>query len=424
MCARACAALLGALIVACTGTRPVDPVTARHYRARIDSALRAGDPEQAAETLRRARRAFPDDPNLLMSSAILEQMRWREIRALNDLREIQQRGDYGELGREEVMGSIGDLLFFNGSYAESRSFLSAGDVGPHAVRRRALAQLSRDLPHHRREPLQLAAELPLSVGSLPELSCSIGDKRRSFVLDTGASFTTLTKTLARELEVSAIVGAGSGQDGAGREFDVWFGVLSNFVLGSVELGDLPVLVVEDEDLALRDPFASAIVAPSGVVGLDVLARFRITFDPQRKSVVFELPRGLDPLESVECVQYDGRCLVPISIEGRRLWFILDTGASHSSLTTQGLVALPGGVRRTVEAFRRVRTPGGTQHAVRQVPDLPITIGTVRFTGVDLPIVQRPAFGTFPIHGVLGADLLLRCRTTFDRGRVRLQTLDG
>ena len=50
MRARACAALLGALIVACTGTRPVDPVTARHYRARIDSALRAGDPEQAAET--------------------------------------------------------------------------------------------------------------------------------------------------------------------------------------------------------------------------------------------------------------------------------------------------------------------------------------------------------------------------------------
>ena len=132
-----------------------------------------------------------------------------------------------------------------------------------------------------------------------------------------------------------------------------------------------------------------------------------------------MPRGLSSNDSVQCVRAEGRCLVPVVIEGKRLWFVLDTGASHSSLTTLGLEAMRGGESRAVPSFRRVRTLGGGLVAVREVTGLVVRCSDARFVRVTLPVVDRGRSSLFPVHGVLGVDLLSRCRVTLDRGRARL-----
>ncbi len=98
--------------------------------------------------------------------------------------------------------------------------------------------------------------------------------------------------------------------------------------------------------------------------------------------------------------------------------MFDTGASHSSLTSLGVDNLPPG-RRAAPSFRRVRTVGGGMIAVRELRDLVLRVSDARFRGVVLPIVDRGSGGSFPVHGVLGMDLLGRCRVTFDRGRARV-----
>jgi hypothetical protein len=162
--------------------------------------------------------------------------------------------------------------------------------------------------------------------------------------------------------------------------------------------------------------------PRGVLGLDLLAACRLTVDPERGSVALELPRGLPEGQSVQCVRADGRSLVPVLVEGVRLWFVLDTGASHSSLTTAGVERLPGGDSRAVSSFRRVRTVGGTVVAVREVRDLVLRCSEARFLGVTLPVVSRGTGSLFPVHGVIGVDLLSHCRVTLDSGRARLIAL--
>jgi len=157
-----------------------------------------------------------------------------------------------------------------------------------------------------------------------------------------------------------------------------------------------------------------------VLGLDLMSLFRMTLDPVRRNVVLEHPRGLPETDSVQCVRAEGRCLLPVAIEGCSLWFVLDTGASHSSLTQEGLLALPGGSARAVPGFRRVRTAGGGTFSVREIKNLVLRTSKVRFPGVDLPIVPRRGGGLFPVHGVLGVDLLEQCRVTLDQGRARLE----
>lgn len=384
----------------------------------ITDALHSGDPDLARVHLREALRRFPEKGVFLTWSALLEQMYWHEDAALQDLLRLNRMEDYASITREELMGRIGDLLFHMGDYAESIPYLFAGQETIEGAKRRALRQLARALPYSRSEPQELAAELPLIEGMLPRLLCSFGEKQRAFVLDTGATFTTVTRKLARDLQVSSVTPAGDSMDGTGRAFPSSLGVLPSFSLGSVELESQPVLVVDDSALSMSDHFGGPESSVAGLVGLDVLARFHVTFDPSRRSVAFSMPRGLNVEDSVQCIQFQGNCLVPVTIEGRAMWFVLDTGASHSSLTEAGLRALPGGEDRAIDSLRRVLTPGGVVHSVSEVQNLSLSVSDVRF-GVDLPVVPRQTSDLFPTHGVLGADLIMRCRTTFDGGRIRL-----
>jgi hypothetical protein len=87
-----------------------------------------------------------------------------------------------------------------------------------------------------------------------------------------------------------------------------------------------------------------------------------------------------------------------------------------------LAALPGGASRAQESFSRVLSPGGARLAGREVRGLVLRVSDVRFRGVDLPIVEREPSRLFPLHGVLGANLLMRCRAILDSGRCRLELL--
>ena len=118
----------------------------------------------------------------------------------------------------------------------------------------------------------------------------------------------------------------------------------------------------------------------------------------------------------------GKSSVARKVAERLGLFVLDTGASHSSLTTLGLELLPGRGARATPSYRRVRTVGGSGVAVQEVRNLVMRCSEARFLQVALPVVDRGLPSLFPVHGVLGIDLLSRCRVTLDRGRVRLTAL--
>lgn len=343
---------------------------------------------------------------------------WRDALAARELRAAAFAADRTGLDPLELRGRLGELLFAAGRYGEAAGELTAGAVGEQRKRRLAFAQIARQLPFARQQRGPLATEQPLLPGEVPEFVCRVGARERVLALDTGTSMTTLARSVARDLGVRATVSAGEALDGTGQPLAVDVGILDELSVGDVLVGATPVLVVDDQALALRDQHGGAERPPAGVLGLDLLASFRITIDPERSSLVLSVPSGLSELDSVQCVRAEGRCLVPLWLEGQRMWFVLDTGASHSSLTDTGLAALPGGEARAAAGFRRVRSVGGGVLSVREVRDLVLRVGAVRFAGVTLPVVPRQRTVVFPVHGVLGIDLLGRCRVTLDQGRAR------
>jgi hypothetical protein len=407
--------VLAGVWVACTTHYLRQPIAGpQDYVQATNRSIARGDLAAANDLLQRALDRFPDDPHVRLWKVRLDYMQWREQEALEGLQQLGRSRGALVLNHQELMGRIGDVLFQMGRYWESIDYLVAGSVGERKRARNARAKLAPRLPYTRRHVAITTVEMPLVEGELPEMVCRFGDKDRSLVLDTGASVTIVTKSMGEELGVTELLDQGLVQDATGRTFAAWLGVLPAFTLGEVDLGPQPVLVVEDERLAMRSPLGGPKHPPTGVVGLDVLSRFRTTFDPDRKSVVFESPRQVPDEHAVLLVLNSGWLQLPVLVEGVKMWFILDTGASHTSLTDRGLRLLPGGNARAMIDHRYDHTVGGTTVLVRKVPDLTIQVSAVLFPNATLPVVERPQSG-FPVHGVLGADLLMRCRVTIDRG---------
>jgi len=387
--------------------------------------LREGRVEQAREELARLRAQYPGDFEVAYWSSITAELLWRDDEAVREQLAAIRRARVAGVDAEvdtALRGRLGDLLFQAGRWAEATVPLEVGAVGDEAERRLALAAVSRLLPFRRKQTGPLLTEQPLLDSAIPEFVCSAGELQRPFAIDTGTSMTTLSRSFAAELGVRSLRSAGAAEDSAGRAIAVEVGLLPRFAVGDVDVGNVPALVIDDAALMLRDLHGGPERVPRGVLGLDLLSGFRLTIDPERDSVVLGLPRGLPERESVQCVRAEGRCLIPVTIDGARLWFVLDTGASHSSLTSSGAEALPPG-RRATPSFRRVRTVGGSLIAVREFRDVVLRVSDARFRGVTLPVVSRGPSGAFPVHGVLGMDLLGRCRVTFDGGRARVLAYD-
>ncbi len=411
-------ALCAVLAVGCASRKPAR--TAEQYVEEFLASLAAGDIESAEELAMRGKRRHPKDGRIAVCVATVHDMLWRDELAIAEWREVAANPESAGWSAAQARGRLGDQLFSAGRYGESLAPLLAGAIDDSAQRRRALVAVARELPFRRKPTGPLVAEEPLLEGALPEFACAIGELHRAFAVDTGSSMTTIARSLAKEAGVRALSDVGSIPDGTGRHLAAVIGVLDAFAVGEIWFGPVPALVVEDERLSMRDLFGGPERPPIGVLGLDLLSLFRMTLDPVRKSLVLELPRGLPTTSSVQCVKSEGRCLVPVTIEGERLWFVLDTGASHSSLTAQGLAKLPLGDARAVPSYRRIWTAGGGGASVRELRNVDLRVSQVRFAAVDLPVVPRAPHGVFPVHGVLGIDLMRQCRVTIDDGRARME----
>lgn len=408
------------VLAAACRTSGAPPVSLEESVRRVCASLEAGQIEDAVQFRERALHWWGREPVVQQWAAAVSMATWDFRTALFNLR--QARAQLAERGGSvvEVERSIGELLFLNGRYQEAVPWLEGASPGDMPALSRALVRLARDLPDERWE-LELGApvELPLLEGPLPQVVCAIGERRRTFVIDTGSSVSAVGRSVAAELAVSPILPAGDVVDGAGQVFPADIGLLPSLALGEAALGRQPVLIVADARMALRASLGEAAYPVAGVVGLDVLHRMRLTLDPDRKAILIEPRRQLDRLDALRCLWAgESGLLVPVVVERQSLWFRLDTGASHSSLTLDGLRALPDGAARAVQSPRRVRGVGGTQMSVQEVRNLDLVFGDVRFRGIDLPVVDRKRLGHLPVHGVMGADLVLRCRITLDGGLVR------
>lgn len=236
-------------------------------------------------------------------------------------------------------------------------------------------------------------------------------------VDTGYTYSTCDDDLVAAL---GLVPHGSvdvrGEIGSVEAQKV---LLPRVFLGGHQIDELTCIVRDlDTTSSLSDPQEVQI---AGVIGMDVLRKFRVRFDPTRGEVTLTDPaiaRGLPAGgEGVVPLKRKGlRARLPLEIGGQVVWPILDTGASHTYVDGDALGLVPTEVAEGVTV--RGTGAGGTDvRTIRSYAVDSVRVGP--WTVPGLTLTDRTARWREP--GLVGLDVLSRFEQEYDfvRGRVRL-----
>jgi hypothetical protein len=258
--------------------------------------------------------------------------------------------------------------------------------------------------------------LPLrrSAFGTPVLTVRINGRPHEFWLDTGASMTLVSASVAVESGVklasadTLALGVVAGHIPARAIF------IDSLSIGAIEARGLSAALVDGSTLRMDRRVVNGImesVGIAGVIGTDILRQLDIVVDAGANTITIKKPRR-DP-RAVRNLYWVGYPVVRLVAEnGRPMLFGLDTGAEGTYVTTSLLKKLPD----TRVAMRRGTIGGlGTeQHHTNWVArDVNLSDGDYAMGLKNIPVGPDRKWTFVMFDGVIGSDLALHARMHLD-----------
>lgn len=167
----------------------------------------------------------------------------------------------------------------------------------------------------------------------------------------------------------------------------------------------------NETSSIRDPREVPI---AGVLGMDVLRRFRLVFDPEKGLVELydpnttgRLPPRGEGIIRVRRERFGTRARVPLVVSGETTWPVIDTGASETYLDAARLGLQPDWEQADV-TVRGTGSSGSVQRTLTYYSAL------VDIAGHDLGTVTVTGRRRSPLTpGLVGLDVLANFRQEYD-----------
>lgn len=409
--------LLAAGLATCAGPQRSGPAGESSPAERILGAFSAGDFERAEQILSAASEE-EESADLLLARSRLLASRGETESALAPLERALVAGRFSPQEARRFHLAIARIAFdaddFERAAAHARAAGATDGSDPMLAAVAAFGGRAYDVRSAASGPV------PLRVEPLAEVPVRLNDSVESiFVLDSGASLTVVTRTLAERAGVEILSGAETAVDPSGKRIDAAVGRLASLEIGKARIEEVPVLVVDDERLAFRLLGLFTVFRAQGAIGLGVLKNFRTTLDLEAAALELEPASEEDdggvPLRSV-----DGALFVSASAAGHApRAFLLDTGADRCSLSDLGAEALEG-VVTIVASLGRGASAGGTTVFLRRAQDVDLVVGGVRAGRYDLPVWGTGREGEVARFGTIGLDLLRRHRVILEAGGTSLR----
>jgi predicted aspartyl protease len=266
------------------------------------------------------------------------------------------------------------------------------------------------------------AVLPVHIrNGVPLVDATIKDEPATFVLDTGSVGIVLTEAALKRLDLTTDathIVSGVGVGGTSRSF---VGNLRELRIGNLPVPDHEVQVLPNTSAIAGEGFVD------GLFGASVLSVFEIDLDlPQGRVTLYAgrlcpstvVPPWKFPYSTIDASQSTHRrFLIPVTLNGRRLTALLDTGSART-IVAKGVAADLGVDMAALEQ-------GPHMTMVGTGPDRPlgyfyrfhdIRFGDQTFLAPLLVVADRPESG---IDMIVGEDFLDTHRLWLSYARKRV-----
>jgi predicted aspartyl protease len=278
--------------------------------------------------------------------------------------------------------------------------------GPSAQSRQSIAQAPMGV-----KPMRVLHEVPGAVPitkeseSIIRVPVEINGRRRGAMVDTGASFSTISASVAKRVGITLLALPATVGSSTERALAVRVGIAKRLQIGQAILENVVFIVVPDSAWGIPPKFQI-----SALIGLPVLlALGRLEFvNSAAPALLYDVPRG--KLTSQDEVHpnmllsgLEPLVLVRVTGKDAPLVMKLDTGSNSTSFTQKALADAPVLLAQAERYVDHSAGIGGTvtdRQALR-LPKMTLNVGGQPITLKNV-VVSSQASSTS--DGVLGADL--------------------
>ncbi len=238
------------------------------------------------------------------------------------------------------------------------------------------------------------------------------------IVDTGAAYTILTQSFARQVGVREIPDSKAfGRGLHAKEFPLTFGIVDRLEFGGFSVAHVPVMLMPDDAL-LFETSRGEFPVPM-VIGLHLVKQFRVSLDYGRRHIRLtrEDPRGAaghDPDQNLFVAR--SRVFVRTSIN-KSGWYqlLLDTGSEPTMLTSNGVRR--AGLTASNKFYpKKLYGLGQSEAAWARVDSVVIGLSGFGVRFRNLPIKEDD--GALE-DGILGNSVFKNFLVTIDFKRMRL-----
>ena len=265
-----------------------------------------------------------------------------------------------------------------------------------------------------------------------------------FVVDTGASLSVISDTVAARFGVKAVARGGNARAvGGSGSFPILYGLLDSIAIGEAKIEAIPVYIRTIHSA----PDTPEIEKADGYIGLSVLANYGVTIDYQARQMTLDrspireepvkpdAPKPADPPSIVGDIVSGFEVPIRSTSGGlasaethlpdlkRPLNFIIDTGATTTVISKAAVQRHELDGLKIKGEIIRVIGAAGIEDGVETLGLSALTVNGLRKNNSRAVILNLEAVNEtsgFEQHGILGGDYLAHFRVSLDLRRYQFK----
>lgn len=377
---------------------------------RVPVAVEGNDPVALEQLLRAP--GLSRAEQLLVNGA-LAAMRFDDETAIAVLSQAAASSELSPRERRQTLSMLGGVHLRASNYAAAIRALdaaaAAGDTSQTDDERLSSKQtrdvanaLRAELPQIHEPPRYGAIAIIRDVAGLARAQGSVNEQVQEFVLDTGAGYSTVTRSTAAKLGLRLLADRVSVGSTALKSVPSQLGIADELRIAGNRFRNVVFLVLDDSALS----FANGAYKIDAILGFPVLARLgRIEFARNGDAEELRVAQSAAPPRMRDLYLDMLRPMVLVDIErAGRVRMLLDSGARRSALSSLFGSTYPALLANAKHSSKTIGGAGGTKKIdVRTLEDVTIVVDGQRrkVDAIDVEVSDEKELE----HGMIGQDVL-------------------